>query len=152
MKQHRTRIALAAGLLILIVIACAMLAVVTRPHERGRAVTDHFGLGGTDVTERDLSLAEQVMLLDRFAPTPTPESATAIRLHYQRFQDIFFEGSFTLAPSAYDAYVRQLQPLGPTVGVASAMGKYRGVIIGNYTSIIVPDPATYRITVSYTAG
>lgn len=148
--RRRIVVTVAAGLFVVIVAASFLLVALTRP-DNGKQHVDQLGLGGTDVTERDLSPAEQVQLLNMYAPVPVPTGATDIRLKYQRFQDIFFEGSFAVPPAQYDDYVRQLKPLGPTVGVAPGSA-YAGVIVGNYTSIVVPDPAAYRITISYVAG
>ena len=136
-----------------IIAGCAAFAIVVGAglFSVARHAGDTLGLGGTNVTERDLTRAEQLRLLDNYAPFPTPTEATDIRLRYQRFQDIFFDGSFALPPDQYDAYVRRLTPLGPTVGVAPGAG-YAGRVVGAYTSVVAPDPATYRIRITYVAG
>lgn len=131
----------------------ATVFVVSRHAETLQRPADRLGVSGTNVTERDLSPEEQFRLLNQFAPIPIPASATDIRIRYQRFQDIFLDASFMLPPADYDAYVQQLQPLsGHLVGVSSNAGQYQGRIVGNYTSIIIPDPATHRIAISYVAG
>lgn len=136
-----------------IIAGCAVLAIVVGVglFSAARHAGDLLGLGGTNITERDLTRAAQLRLLDDYAPFPTPTEAADIRLRYQRFQDISFDGSFALPPDQYDAYVRRLTPLGPTVGVAPGTG-YAGKIVGAYTSVVTPDPATNRIRITYVAG
>lgn len=143
-------IAVGGGLALLAVVGL-LFAVDSWQSGSTQRNEDRLGLGGTDVTERDLSPDLQVRLINSYAPIPVPSEATDIRLHYQRFQDIFLDASFSLPPAQYDDYVRQLTPLPPTVGVAPGTA-YRGVTVGSYTSVVVPNPATRRITISYIAG
>ncbi len=147
---RRMTVALAAGLLVMVVTALFLLVALTA---RGgtRAPAGWLDFGGTDVTERDLSLAEQMRLLNEFAPISVPSGATNIRLRYQRFQDIYFEASFVLEPAEYGDYMRQLVPFPSTLGPAPPTA-YKGVTIGSYSSVVVTDPSSYRITISYVAG
>lgn len=134
-------IALALALMTLIITAILVVVLVALPwlnSPRGVARTDL----GTNVTEHDLPRAEHLRLLNAHSPVPVPDSAMDVRLRYQRFQDSFFEGSFTLPQGDFDAYLRGLQPTAnPTVFV--------GKEIGPYTGSVTIDAAARRVTVRH---
>lgn len=132
--------ALIAGavLTVAVVVAVALVAVSWLNSPRGAARTDL----GTNLTERDIPRVEQLRLLNAHSPLPVPESAEDVRLRYQRFQDWFFEGTFTLPPADFDAFVRGLQP-------SATPGVYTGRQIGAYSGSVEVDATTRRVTVRH---
>lgn len=101
--------------------------------------------GDVNITEQGVSRDEQLRYLNAFSPAPVPESATDVRLRYQRFQDSFFEASFTLPPADFAAYVGSLRP---TSDPAVFIGKQ----IGSYTGSVTVDTTMYRVTLRHVSA
>jgi hypothetical protein len=121
----------------LLITAAALLVILVRTPSSVR--------DDVNVTEQTVSRDEQLRYLNAFSPTPVPSSASDVRLRYQRFQDSFFEATFTLPPADFAAYVRGLQPTGdPAVFV--------GKQIGSYTGSVTVDAATGRVTLRHVSA
>jgi hypothetical protein len=110
------------------------------------------GLGGTDLRETDLSRAEQLKLLNEFSPVPIPESASDVRLRYQRFQDWSFRATFTLPPGEYEAFVGQLRPEKPAEGSPAGISRYHGKVIGSWEGYVETDGAARHITIAHASN
>lgn len=109
-------------------------------------------LGGQSVSERDLSRAEQLALIDQFSPLPTPQDASDVRIRYQRFQDWSFEASFTLAPEALEQYVSALRPAPQQSPATNGRQRYAGKQVGAFLGWIEVDPASGRVWVHHTSS
>ena len=139
----------------MVLAAAAVLAVlgVTAVRALLRAGHSGPGLGGTRLTERDLSRTEQIKLIDAHSPVPTPPEATDIRLTYQRFQDWRFRAEFRLPAGALERYVARLKPA-PRNGVAAVPGRvrYRGRRIGAFEGSVAVEPGTRTVTVTHVSS
>ena len=136
----------------------AVLAIVVLVIAAAIGVLVLIGLGGGDplggqsVSERDLSRAEQLALIDQFSPVPTPQDASDVRIRYQRFQDWSFEASFILAPEALEQYVSALQPAPQAGPPTSGRQRYVGKQVGAFVGWIEVDPASGRVWVHHTSS
>ena len=136
---RRKHVVLAAIVAVVPVAIVAGLAVLWVGAQGPRGA---HGLGGTNVTERDLSPRDQRSLIDAFSPVPTPPEATDVRLRYQRFQDWYFEASFTLPPEQLARFVGQLQS-------SPEPDRYVGRQVGAYRGSVYVDPPSGRVTIRH---
>lgn len=141
------RVTFAVGLLVMLLALAGVLVELARSEKPMGQV-----LGGTDVSEQDLSRDEQVSMIDEFAPIPTPVEASDIRLRYRRFQDWMFEASFVLPPGALDGYVSRLGPPLPDSPGLDGWERYEGKHIGPHTGGVRVQRATGQVVVHHASA
>ena len=110
------------------------------------------GLGGTDVTEKNLSHNEQVKMINTYSPVPVSGEASDIRLRYHQFQDWYFEASFTLPPAEFEDYVGKLRPLEPSADPSPGPRRYHGTKIASWEGVVTVDSTLRRITVVHASS
>ncbi len=108
-------------------------------------------LRGTDLTEKDLSRAQQIALIRGFSPLAIPASASDFKIEYQRFQDWHFKATFTLPPRDFKSWTARLKPQGK-VALGAKPRFYKGKTIGAWTGSIVAEPSARRVTITHSSS
>jgi len=134
------------GALVVLVVAMLVVTVLFAV----RVMESAPFLEGTDVSEQGLTRKAQIDMIDRFAPIPTPNEATDVRLSFRRFQDWRFEGSFALPSMTLESYVAQL-------GERRDQGQdgwetYPGKRIGPHVGSVRVQRATGRVVVYHASS
>ena len=108
-------------------------------------------LQGDDLTEKDLSRARQIALMNSYSPLAIPASASDIKIEYQRFQDWNFKAAFTLPPRDFKIWTARLKPQGQVAGGAKPRF-YKGKTIGVWTGTVMAEPSGRRVTITHSSS
>jgi hypothetical protein len=144
-KRRRIAIALgllgAAGIAVCVAAAISLWSFASSPDL----------LRGTDLTEKDLSRARQIALVNEYSPLAIPASAGGIKIEYQRFQDWNFKATFTLPPRDFKSWTARLKRR-KTQPASDGILSYEGKRIGAFSGYVTAEPKPGRITIFHSSS